>query len=301
MGTEGKIGRALAIGLAKKWGLTSGYLFRDTDPMHFGTDMQSPQQVIENQRRVTEAGGAAYNSSDVVSRRLEENQRKQETLNASIKALQDKYNEKAAQIEDPAGAELQMATIKEQIAHQQELLTAVKGARTEIMSTQEAAAKAAENTNKALVGEVGAQRDLNGARERMRQLGESAGTGVDQAALFRVESAELAKLTIQFNDSITAIDLQTQALARQSPAMEKGGQAAEFAANAEKAMEDARKTSLPNTDERIRQIKVETEALNAQTLAKRDNQAAQSIAKSNEQIEMIKVETSPHHGLDGGA
>lgn len=292
VGTTGNIPPELAQQLAAKYGFTWGGSFSNRDPMHFGTDMTGTQPAIDASRRILGAGQTAYDTSSVVSRQLEENQRKQEALLASIDLLQKKYNEKAAQIEDPQGAEAAMDILTKQMDQQKELLTSLRGQRTEIMSTQDAAAKAAENANKALVGEVGAQRDLNAAKERMRELGEAAGTGINEAALFRVQGAELAKLTIQFNDSITAIDLQTKAYLRLTPILEKGGQAAEFAANQEKAIEDARKTSLPNTAERAHQIAAETEALNAQTLAKRDNQAATSIEKSNEQLDMLRLENS---------
>jgi hypothetical protein len=292
VGTTGNIPPELAMALAAKYGLTWGGSFSNRDPMHFGTDMTGTQPAIDASRRILGAGQTAYDTSSVVSRQLEENQRKQEALLASIDLLQKKYNEKAAQIEDPQGAEAAMDILTKQMDQQKELLTSLRGQRTEIMSTQDAAAKAAVNANKALVGEVGAERDLNAAMERMRELGEAAGTGINEAALFRVQGAELAKLTIQFNDSITAIDLQTKAYLRLTPILEKGGQAAEFAANQEKAIEDARKTSLPNTAERARQIAAETEALNAQTLAKRDNQAATSIEKSNEQLDMLRLENS---------
>jgi trimeric autotransporter adhesin len=292
VGTQGNIPPEIAAALAAKYGFTWGGSFSNRDPMHFGTDVTGTQPAIDASRRILGAGQTAYDTSSVTSRQLEENQRRQETLLASIDVLQKKYNEKAAQIEDPQGAEAAMDILTKQMDQQKELLTSLRGQRTEIMSTQEAAAKSAENANKALVGEVGAQRDLNAAKERMRELGEAAGTGINEAALFRVQGAELAKLTIQFNDNITAIDLQTQAQMRLTPILEKGGIAAEFAANQEKAIEDARKTSLPNTAERTRQIALETEALNAQTLAKRDNQAATSIEKSNEQLDMLRLENS---------
>jgi hypothetical protein len=215
------------------------------------------------------------------------NTQAQQKAQAALNVELERYNK--AQGEDNKEA---MDTAATAGARNLEMLQKLRGERVLILSTQDAEARARENANKALVGEVGAERDLAAARERMRVLGEEAGTGVDRAALFRVESAELAKLTIQFNDSVTAIDQQTQALTRQTPALELGGQAAEFAANHEKALEDARRTSLPNTEERIRQVRVETEALNAQTLAKHENQAATSVAKSNEQLEMLRLEIS---------
>jgi len=287
VGSGGDIPPDVARELAAKYGMVWGGDFRNPDPMHFGFDgKQTVPQYIDNSRLATNAGQTQYESSGVISRQLEENTRKQQIAMAALNAEQEKYNKAVG-----SGADAQaMDTASEAAARQFEVLVKLQGERTNILTTQQAAAKESENTLRPLAAEAGAARDLAAAYEHMRQLGEAAGTGIDRSAWATVQAGKLAELTVQANDNVRAIDLQTAAQNRLTPIIEKGGVAAEFAANREKALEDARKTSLPNTEERIRQVAAETLALNASTLAKRDNQAAASVADSEKQLERLRVE-----------
>ena len=86
--------------------------------------------------------------------------------------------------------------------------------------------------------------------------------------------------------------MQAAGQERMTPLLEQGGIAAELAANHEKALTDARKTALPGTAEYARQVDAETAALNMNTLAKSDNQAATDVHTLSNETDLLRTEIS---------
>jgi hypothetical protein len=165
------------------------------------------------------------------------------------------------------------------------------GALRDPLTEQEKMAQTARDAVAPLTAEAGAARDLLAVVQRYQEFSRDTHQPIDEIALATSLAAEQSKLTGAFHDGVRQIDLQAASQERLTPLLALGGQAAEFAGNHEKALTDARKTSVPGTAEYARQVAVETAALDRSTRAKTDNAAATDFAKLSESSRLIAAAT----------
>ena len=176
------------------------------------------------------------------------------------------------------------------LAGQHDVLAKLQVDALGLTTEQQKMAKASSDALVPMQAEAGAARTLADAANAYRLAAEKDPNGADaQAAAIGLANAQ-AVLTIHFQDGITAMNASTAAAERQIVARENGTDASERAANAEKALTEAKLTSVPGTDEYTRQVTVLTAALNAQSQVKRDAAAASLVNPLNDEIAMMNTE-----------
>ena len=173
----------------------------------------------------------------------------------------------------------------------QDLQVKLSGLR-DPLTEQEKIAQTARDAVAPLIAESGAARDLLAVYQRFAQLSRDTHQPIDQKALTSALADEQRKLSAAADETVRQSNLQAAGQERLTPLLEQGGIAAEFAANHEKALVDARKTAVPGTAEYARQVDAETAALNRGTRAKTDNQAATDIHTLQNEMQLLQLETS---------
>lgn len=238
-----------------------------------GPAMPTPEQMaaMRSARLTDDRAMGAYRGSDVLTAQIQANAARQGVLEAGMNQALDE------------GDTTKFLMYKE-------ALDKARGAATDLITEQQKLARSATDAAAQFKVQDGATRDLAAIETQFAQTARAAGKEIDQFALDAAKSAKLFELGTVFNDNIAALERQSEALRKQIPAIEMGGVAAEKAANAAKAEEEARKASLPGTQQRIDLIKRMTVALDGQTDAQIDLKAAQDVNEFNKQIEFLKKE-----------
>lgn len=173
-----------------------------------------------------------------------------------------------------------------------ERLRELRGAATDLITEQEKLARSARDSVAPLQAEEGATRDLAAIRQQFVEAARRSGTAVDEGALATAQAAKLQTLSVAYYDNVDALNRKADAEARVLPLLEQGGRAAEYAANREKAVEEARKNTLPGTAARRVAEDALTAALNRGTDAQIDRQAAMDVAGFAKQQEYLETELS---------
>ena len=176
----------------------------------------------------------------------------------------------------------------------QQHMTELRSEQNRLISDQQKLAQSADDATHPLTAQAGAERALAEVREQFRQTARDTNAGiVDETALSVALTAKQRELTQQRHDDIAALDLQSNAQNAQIALIEKGGRAAEHAANFEKANIDARKTAVPGTKEFQTAVDELTAAYDRNTdSVKRNAAAALSIQDSNRQLELLNAEAA---------
>lgn len=222
-------------------------------------------------RQTEDQAFSIYRSSDALSTRIAMNTAQQTAVQQGIDLATRQGN-------------------TERVGQLTEALQKLKGAATELVSEQEKIARTAEDSAAALTVEDGATRELAAIRQRFVETARRTGTVVDEAAVARAQAVRLQELSVALYDNVDAMNRKTDAERRVLPLLEQGGRAAEYAANRERAVEEVRKSTLPNTIARKVAEEALTAAYNRNTDAQIDRQAAMDVAKFQQQIEYQQTE-----------
>jgi len=167
----------------------------------------------------------------------------------------------------------------------------LRSEQNRLLTDQQKLAQSATDATRPLTAQAGAARTLAEVENQFRTAARDTNAGiVEQAALSEALRAKQVQMTQQRHDEITALDDQTRAQNAQNTMIEIGGQAAEHAANFEKAVIEAKKTAVPGTHEYAVAVTELTEAYDRNTQAKRDNLAASDIHQANQQLEFLQKE-----------
>lgn len=178
------------------------------------------------------------------------------------------------------------------VARLTERLRELRGAATDLISEQEKLARSARDAVVPLQAEEGATRDLAAIRQQFVEAARRSGTAVDEGALAVAQAAKLETLSVAFDDQVDALNRRADAEQQFLPLLEKGGRAADLATARTKALEEARKSTLPGTEARRLAEEKMTTALMRVADVERDRQAAIDVAGFDRQLEFAQTELS---------
>jgi hypothetical protein len=229
-------------------------------------------------------GQELYEHLGPLSKQLEDNRRDIIAAGLALQAAVTRANEAQRM-----GDEETLKLAQQEIAHSQETLRRLQGARTEILSPAQRAAREAFEATIPLGAEPGAAREFAQLREQQRQRARQYGED-DPEASARERTALQTRLTAAANDNIRTIDLQVQAEQRLIPAYELGGQAAQHLLNHERALIEARQYAERGTAEYTAIVDKLTEAYDRQSMTAPDRQAAESIARMRQETEQLDLQ-----------
>jgi hypothetical protein len=276
---SGYQGRGLAAG-ATSGGPQQGPqvpgVYGPTLPEDFGARSVAADRIRDAQK--------VFEQGNEIREQLRKNTRDIETETAGLQEAVKKYN--AARV---LGDEQSMALAARNIADFQRRLRALQGERTEILTPQQRATREAQEANVPLGVESGAARQFRELEVQQMQRRRQYGEGDPAREL--AERTELQKkLTAEMRDSIHVIDLQVAAENRLIPAYELGGQAAVHLLNHEKALIEARKYAIPDTDEYRRKVDELTAAYDRASVVDPSKAAAEDIARMRQESEQLDLQ-----------
>lgn len=209
-------------------------------------------------------------------------------LNTRLQALQAGLAQ--AQKDADSFDETVSSNANERIAVYTESINKLKAAQQDNITVQEQAVRQSNLQTEALAAQNPVVRQLLDIQIQQQEATRKAGQDYDPAKTAQLQTNALKNLSDQFYQNVAATDRSTDALQREVPILEKGGEAAEFAANAVKAQEDARTHFLPGSDAYKKAVAAETASLNNNTQAKAANTAAIDISHFNQQNQLLQAE-----------
>lgn len=125
--------------------------------------------------------------------------------------------------------------------------------------------------------------------DAVSKLGQSQATSAQIAAAW---APQQAKLNAEFKNTVDAVNQATAAQNQIAAAYQAGADKGQHATDIERAMTEARKTSIPGTAEYRTQVEALTKAYDANAASAAASQLAQSTAKNKESIEYINAENN---------
>lgn len=226
---------------------------------------------------------------------LDEQIKTQRALDAATKTFDESYKQAVDAGATPQQAlqNPQVKTATEEMLRHAETLDRLKGEYTNILTPLEQYQRDLKDANAPLAAAAGAARTLAEEENRLRLIARaSTGELPSQAEVTAALTERQKALTVQFQDSVTVIKLNTGAQIALTTATEEGGKFLEHATNFENARIQALQTAAVGTKEYARQVIALTDALDAETKAKRDNIAAADISRQKDELEVIHAEIS---------
>lgn len=255
-------------------GVSGAFVGGPTSPSGIGTDQQK------------DISRASELSQNELSVRIQKNQEDQAILQRQIDAALDRVKTATAAGDQKGIQEGTAAAIR-----YSEALDTLRGRATELLTSQQKLAQSAADAVHPLEAETGATRDLAEIENQFRIAARAANGGViDQTSLTAAQNAKLRELSLTFNDGIKQMDRSTNSQNALTAETELGGKALEHATNFEKALIEARKTSAAGTDEYKRQVVALTDALDRESEAKRNLEAAAGIHELEQETEQLALQ-----------
>jgi hypothetical protein len=287
-GTEGDLGRERMLGFAAKWGLTSGYSFRTTDPMHVGVDGQNLEKTIKliNDLRIAReaANKAAAGTPERTSQALAQSLKGIDDLLKvdpnNVAYLQYRQDLTKQLSEAVPATEKLVRSIRQNIDAEISQGDAWKGGTD----------AAIQNTNR-----------VKAIAEATQILGEKSKDLPATISLINSEFDELTRVTERKNAAEAAGTPQrtTEALERQKKAVEDllrmDPNNVALQQSHQRLTKDIYE-SIPAFDAKIRKIKEDTDASNRMALAwQHGSEAAQIQANREKALVTVREEFGPEN------
>lgn len=195
-----------------------------------------------------------------------------------------------ARLRESAAAE---TTTGEQARHAaadiQELTIKLGGLKDPLTQEQQMA-QAATDAAKAFGAQSGAARELLDIQLKYAQISRDTHQPIDQASLATELAAAQQKLAGQFGDTTFQLTRQIAALNAEAPALLESARAAERRVNAERAVDEARRTSVPGTAQNADQVRQRIDLYNRESDAKHNSAAAGEVRGQSNELDTLQAE-----------